>query len=158
MKGALDMFQIPVIPLGDPAQLPLALQQEHARHLAGVRRRAYELYCGRGRETGHDLENWHDAESQLKACKASGVEEDGKRVRIVTRLQPAVANRLHVTAFPREIFVDGGEPELFERFPLPVEIDPSSVCAALDKDLLTITAQVPRPGSSAVISQAASER
>ena len=38
-----------------------------------IRRRAYELYVVRGREDGHDLEDWLRAESEItgKAAKAA---------------------------------------------------------------------------------------
>jgi HSP20 family molecular chaperone IbpA len=133
------MSQIPVIALQDPGLLPEALQDERDRHVNDVRRLAYSLYCQRGRADGHDAEDWRQAEARLTFCPVA-TEEDGDRLRIITRLQPAACNHLHVTAFPREIFVEGADPEVFERFALPLEIEPSSVQAALEKDLLTITA------------------
>jgi hypothetical protein len=38
-----------------------------------IRRRAYELYVARGREDGHDLDDWLRAESEItgKAAKAA---------------------------------------------------------------------------------------
>jgi hypothetical protein len=38
-----------------------------------IRRRAYEMYEARGREDGHDLEDWFRAESEIKgkAAKAA---------------------------------------------------------------------------------------
>ncbi len=35
-----------------------------------IRRRAYELYEGRGRDDGHDLEDWLQAESEVNRQKA----------------------------------------------------------------------------------------
>lgn len=35
-----------------------------------VRKRAYELYVGRGMEDGHDLEDWLFAEQELAARKS----------------------------------------------------------------------------------------
>ena len=47
-----------------------------------VRRRAYELYELRGRENGHDLEDWLQAESEVvpAGLKLSLVPERVKRV------------------------------------------------------------------------------
>jgi HSP20 family molecular chaperone IbpA len=138
------MSQVPVIALQDPAQLPAALVEERNRHVEEIRRRAFDLYTQRGRAPGHEAEDWRAAECQLTACAIAGVEEDGDQLRIVTRLQPDTMDRLHVIAFPHEIFVEGEAPEHFERFPLPLEINPASVSAALDNNLLTITAKAHR--------------
>lgn len=35
-----------------------------------IRHRAYELYEGRGREDGHELDDWLRAEEQVKAKRA----------------------------------------------------------------------------------------
>jgi HSP20 family molecular chaperone IbpA len=135
------MQSIPVIPIQNPGQLPAALQHERDRHLEEIRRLAYTLYCQRGQVPGHESEDWRQAEVRLSACPVASTEENGSKVRIVTRLRLATPEHLHVTAFPREIFVKSGDPKVFERFPLPLEIEPASVEAALEKDLLTITAR-----------------
>jgi len=38
-----------------------------------IRRRAYELYEQRGREDGHDVEDWLQAESELTQPKVQAV-------------------------------------------------------------------------------------
>ena len=45
-----------------------------------VRRRAYELYELRGRENGHDLEDWLQAESEVIPAGLSLAPERVKRV------------------------------------------------------------------------------
>ena len=42
-------------------------------HQEQVRRRAYELYEQRGKDDGHDLEDWLQAESEFPQPKASGL-------------------------------------------------------------------------------------
>jgi len=37
--------------------------------LEEIRQRAYELYQARGREEGHDLEDWLQAEAEIVAIK-----------------------------------------------------------------------------------------
>lgn len=37
--------------------------------------RAYEIYCGRGCEHGHDLDDWVEAEHQLREVPANGSQE-----------------------------------------------------------------------------------
>jgi len=39
-----------------------------------IRHRAYELYELRGKEDGHDLEDWKQAESEMLARSASKIE------------------------------------------------------------------------------------
>lgn len=34
-----------------------------------IRRRAYELYEARGREDGHDLDDWKQAETEIKGTQ-----------------------------------------------------------------------------------------
>ena len=36
-----------------------------------LRQRAYELYEARGREAGHDVDDWLQAEAELSAAKSS---------------------------------------------------------------------------------------
>lgn len=113
------MSQVPVIAIRDPAQLPAALAEEHDRH----------------------VEARHAAECPSAVSSLEGMEDDGSQLTIVTHRPAGAAHRLHVIAFPREIFVEGEAPEYSERIPLSVEINPESVSAALDKDLVTITAK-----------------
>jgi len=45
-----------------------------ARHTAlinDVARRAYDLYLARGREHGHDVDDWMQAERELRASSAT---------------------------------------------------------------------------------------
>jgi len=41
-------------------------QRSESREQA-IARRAYELYCARGYEDGHDVEDWVNAERELRA-------------------------------------------------------------------------------------------
>ena len=51
--------QIPTLSTGTRAtESPVDIQEQ-------VRRRAFELYEQRGREDGHDLDDWLQAESEL---------------------------------------------------------------------------------------------
>jgi hypothetical protein len=46
---------------------------------ADVAARAYELYCQRGREHGYDVEDWLQAERELRARSHAWVYERGER-------------------------------------------------------------------------------
>lgn len=45
-------------------QLAVAAERQHGDLIA---RRAYELYELRGRQDGHDQDDWYEAERELKA-------------------------------------------------------------------------------------------
>lgn len=51
---------------GSSSPVPEALPADHALDAERVAVRAYELYCARGCEGGHDVEDWMDAERQLR--------------------------------------------------------------------------------------------
>ncbi len=46
------------------------IQVSEQRTEAGVSRRAFELYEARGCEDGHDVENWLQAERELRVGRA----------------------------------------------------------------------------------------
>ena len=48
----------------NPATRATAPQSENVEEQ--IRRRAYELYEARGREDGHDLDDWQQAEAEVK--------------------------------------------------------------------------------------------
>jgi hypothetical protein len=51
------------MPQADAAELHSPGTQVSEEQIA---RRAYELYCARGREDGHDLDDWFEAERDLR--------------------------------------------------------------------------------------------
>lgn len=53
-----------------------------------LRRRAYELYESRGRENGHDLEDWMQAESELGS--AGHARTSGGRCKTGSGVNPPV--------------------------------------------------------------------
>jgi len=52
---------------------PASVQQHGLNLEDQIRRRAYELYEQRGKEDGHDLEDWFRAEEEIK-------QKQGRRV------------------------------------------------------------------------------
>jgi Protein of unknown function (DUF2934) len=55
----------------DPRKKPSATAVSDPRELEiQIRERAYELYEARGREDGHDLEDWLRAEEEITPKKA----------------------------------------------------------------------------------------
>jgi len=58
----------------DPTKKPPATAISESQELENkIRQRAYELYEARGREDGHDLEDWLRAEEEITAKTTRGV-------------------------------------------------------------------------------------
>jgi DUF2934 family protein len=55
-----------------------------------IARRAFELYCARGCEDGHDVEDWLQAERELREVTAA-VESRPRRVRKPRLSEPRLA-------------------------------------------------------------------
>ena len=50
---------------------PKALAQQTSATNNDVARRAYDLYLARGREHGHDVDDWMQAERELRASSGT---------------------------------------------------------------------------------------
>jgi hypothetical protein len=53
------------------ARAPKLVAQPATDTKNDVARRAYDLYLGRGREPGHDVEDWLQAERELRASSTT---------------------------------------------------------------------------------------
>ncbi|HXG94599.1 MAG TPA: DUF2934 domain-containing protein [Blastocatellia bacterium] len=123
-----------------------------------VERRAYELFEERGREPGHDLEDWIRAEQELLFPVQVTLLESDHDLKARAEVPGFNADQLHVAVEPRRLVITGkaeqqaesiaGETETTERrynailhsLDLPVEIDPASARVALQDGALNITA------------------
>ena len=58
-----------------PTKTPTSVQRENPVPNVEdeIRRRAYELYEQRGREDGHDMDDWLRAEEEIKRARSRGV-------------------------------------------------------------------------------------
>jgi hypothetical protein len=54
-----------------PADVPTPVPSAPQISDADIARRAFELYCARGREDGHDVDDWLDAERELREAASS---------------------------------------------------------------------------------------
>jgi DUF2934 family protein len=61
-KSAKNVVAMPV---------PAAALQSHAPSRDDVARRAFELYCERGGQDGHDVQDWLDAEQELRRAAST---------------------------------------------------------------------------------------
>jgi hypothetical protein len=60
-------------PTGIPNQIRTKVTKSTPDLQEQIRRRAHELYEQRGRDDGHELDDWLQAESELSQQKAKGV-------------------------------------------------------------------------------------
>jgi HSP20 family molecular chaperone IbpA len=99
-----------------------------------TRRRAYDLYCRRGRRNGNALEDWILAERECAAAPLVGVADEGRDVHITAFVPIADTSELAVDVLPNEIVVEAdrdGRIERFTRLRMPAQIDADRVKARL---------------------------
>ena len=56
-----------------PKKSPATVPKEPQELEVQIRLRAYELYASRGREDGHDLDDWLQAETELTEKKVRSI-------------------------------------------------------------------------------------
>lgn len=125
---------------------PLPIFREIAERLEQARRRAYELFEGRGREPGRDLEDWIQAEMEVLGGAKVDFEEKPGQYDISLTLPGFDAKQVQVTVTPTEIAVhatkkDANElSEVLRRFETNRPLRTDQVTAKLEKGVLHIVA------------------
>jgi len=122
-----------------------------------VRERAYELFCERGGEAGHEHEDWLRAEEEVMCGADSAVVETGRGLRLRCRLPGFAASGIRVRAGAGEIVVEAerqGEGvgleirNVFRRMTPGTAMDAGGVTAVWDGAVLEVTVPV-RTGQEA---------
>jgi HSP20 family protein len=140
-----------------PRTLPIFGEIE--RRFNDIRQRAVQLFENRGREFGHELDDWLAAEQEvLGRWSAAELKEKDQRYELQLTLPGFEAKEVEVTATPSEIIVHAetkhetkktegkvvwsefGASDVYRRFELPEPVDVDKINAALDKGILRITA------------------
>ncbi|HKW97662.1 MAG TPA: DUF2934 domain-containing protein [Bryobacteraceae bacterium] len=117
-----------------------------------VRDRAYALFLERGCGDGHDMEDWLAAEHELLVAPPCELTENAHQLRIKAEVAGFDAQALQVNVLPDSITIEGcmekqeeknGETtisrkRLLRQLSLPVRIDPETVKASLDKNILEV--------------------
>jgi len=116
------------------------------------------LFEKRGRELGHELEDWFKAEHELLGSSAAELTEKNDAYEIGITLPGFEDKDVEVTATSNEIIVHAaskkekktqkdnvlwaefGSNDVYRRFEAPVAINVDQVTAKLDKGMLRITA------------------
>jgi HSP20 family protein len=107
---------------------PEDLQEEMQGVQLVVARRAYELFEMRGREHGHDWEDWFRAESELLRPVSASISESKERISVRVNVLGFEKNELRVSVEPCQITIlgkkevsatetEGGKIEYIDRYP-----------------------------------------
>jgi HSP20 family protein len=122
-----------------------------------VGRRAYEYFEARGREFGHDLEDWFRAETEMTRRVPLEIKEDEDKITVRAEVPGYAANEIQVSVEPTRLAISGAtekgseeatEQTLLSEFrsnrfcrelSLPAEIDPAKATAALKDGVLELT-------------------
>jgi len=136
----------------------LRVFQQIYKRLEDVPSRAFALFEQRGRQPGHELEDWVRAEHEIMGCPAAELVEDRHGYEFRMALPGFEASRVEVTVTPTVIAVHAAmEPEteaekarilwsefgpkdVYRQFQTPQQIDVLRTYATLDRGMLKITA------------------
>ena len=72
-----------------------------------VARRAYEYFEARGREFGHDLEDWFRAESELMRRVPVEIKEAENQITVRAEVPGFTANEIKVSVEPQRLAISG---------------------------------------------------
>jgi HSP20 family molecular chaperone IbpA len=151
------MSQIAINKMNDVSMDALPVLDVIAKRIEEIERRAFDLFERRGRKTGHELEDWLEAERELIASPVAKLSEKDGAYKIQVALPGFDEKEVEVFAAPCEIAVhaatkqengkrDGAlrtefsTGEVYRRFELPNPIEVGRVTANLDNGLLVVNA------------------
>jgi HSP20 family protein len=121
-----------------------------------VARRAYEYFEARGREFGHDLEDWFRAESELTRRVPVEIKEAGSQITVRAEVPGFAVNEIKVSVEPQRLVISGKsektteekkEETLLSEFRsnqfcrelrLPAEVEPDKTTASLKDGVLEL--------------------
>lgn len=122
-----------------------------------IARRAYELFEGRGKQSGRDLDDWLDAETDVLRRIPVDLTETDNDVTLRAELPGFNAKDLNVSVEPHRILINGKQSksderteeshvikecsskEVFRAINLHTEVDPASADANIKDGILKIT-------------------
>ncbi len=143
----------------------LPIFQELSERADAIRRRAHALFEERGREFGHELDDWLAAEREILGWPTAEMKENDAAFEVDVTLPGFDAADVEVTATPSEIVLHAvhheektGEEgtsrwfemsnnDVFRRVDFPRSIDEKSVTASFDDGILHVWA--PKSGVAA---------
>ena len=153
------MAQVAIKKVNEAGQRKLPIFEEIAKRFEGVRQRAFDLFDKRGRELGHELEDWLKAEHELVGWPAAELAEKDGAYQMQVALPGFEHKDIEVTATSTEIIVHAetkeetktqkgtvlwtefGSNDVYRRFEVPHTINVDKVTATLENGVLKINAQ-----------------
>jgi HSP20 family protein len=122
-----------------------------------VAHRAYQFFEQRGREFGHDLEDWFRAETEMTRRVPVELKEAEKELMVRAEVPGFNAQEIKISVEPKQLFLCGKserttgeetEEQVYSEFSanhflrqlsLPAEVDPAKTTATLKDGVLTVT-------------------
>ena len=122
-----------------------------------IARRAFEIFEGRGRALGHDLEDWFRAESEFLHPVHVDITESDEALSVRAEVPGFSAKELEVGVEPHRLTISGKREaneerkskktiytehcvnQVFRSIDLPVEVDSSKVTATLKDGVLELS-------------------
>ena len=134
-----------------PTETQASVFDEIAELTEQIRQRAFELFEGRGRADGLDIDDWLNAEKELVCCPESEMVDKNENFDIVMAMPGFQPDEIKVTALPDELIVKAdssleheenqsgtqvsefGQRTVLRRFQFPQAVDVDRITARLDK-------------------------
>jgi HSP20 family protein len=145
--------QAPASPIFVEAEKLFEQMKEFSQSVA---RRAYEYFEARGREFGHDLEDWFRAESELMRRVPVEIKEADGQVTVRSEVPGFTANEIKVSVEPQRLVISGKSEKKTEEkkdetllsefrsnqfcreLRLPAEVEPDKTTAVLKDGVLEL--------------------
>jgi HSP20 family protein len=145
--------QAPASPIFVEAEKLFEQMKEFSQSVA---RRAYEYFEARGREFGHDLEDWFRAESELMRHVPIEVKEADGQITVRAEVPSFAANEIKVSVEPLRLVISGKSEKATEEtteqtllsevrsnqfcreLRLPAEVEPDKTTAVLKDGVLEL--------------------
>lgn len=154
------MSNVVIQKVENAGQKTLPIFEEIAKRFHDVRQRALDLFEKRGRQFGHELDDWLKAEHEiLGRWSAAELKDNKDKYELEMTLPGYEPKEITVTATPNEIIVHAetkhekkttegkvlwtefGSNNVYRRVELPEPIDVEKIDATLEKGLLRIGAR-----------------
>lgn len=156
-RGAY-MPNVEIQKVKDSEKTGLPIFQEFEKRFGQIRNRAFELFETRGRELGHELEDWFKAEREIFGSPVSELVDKGNAYELQMALPGFDSRDIEVTATPDELIIHASSEQqkksdkenvlwseftssdVYRRVPAPTSLNSEGATATLEKGILRITA------------------
>jgi len=130
MKSAKVSRQTPPAALLQPCA-PEALQRDIQQIQLAIARRAHELFETRGREHGHDWEDWFQAETELLRPVSIAISESADGISIRANVLGLSKKELKVGVEPKRVVILGRKTIVTQEAP-PSDFHPDQILRVIE--------------------------